>query len=173
MEELKLIIPTEKYCEELVSYRDEFIKKGDSMDGCGPLKRCSNPYEYLAEVEKYRSKDKLPEGKVLATQLLCVRSSDNRLVGMIQIRHYLNDYLEKYIGHIGYSVRPSERGKGYGTWILKNSLIYCSELGIGRIILCCDKKNIVSKKIIEKNGGIFEDEVFAPEEKEYVLKYIV
>lgn len=173
MEKLRFTNPSEEYWEQLVSYREEFINNNDSMDGCGPLKRFSDSYKYLAEVEKYKNKDTVPEGKVMATQFLCVREHDDRLVGMIQIRHYLTDYLEKYIGHIGYSVRPSERKKGYGTWILKEALNHCKELGIDKVILCCDKNNKGSKKIIEKNGGVFMEEIFNPQEGDYVLKYMI
>ena len=66
---------------------------------------------YLEDTMRYTREETLPEGMVLATQFLCIRKSDNRLVGMIQVRHYLNDFLRTFGGHIGYSVRPSERRK--------------------------------------------------------------
>ena len=89
---------------------------------------------YLEDTMRYTREETLPEGMVLATQFLCIRKSDNRLVGMIQVRHYLNDFLRTFGGHIGYSVRPSERRKGYASWMLKNVQPYCKSLGLSEIL---------------------------------------
>ena len=113
MKEFILIRPTSEYASQIVEYRQEFLDSGDSMDGCGPLRRIDDPHEYLKLCKDYESEDDVPAHLVPATQFIFVRKSDNKLVGMIQVRHKFNDYLEKYAGHIGYSVRPSERRKGY------------------------------------------------------------
>ena len=89
------------------------------------------------ETNKYLNPATLPEGMVIATQFLCIRKSDNKLVGMIQVRHYFNEYLEKYAGHIGYSVRPSERRKGYASWMLNNIKPFCRSIGLDKILVCC------------------------------------
>lgn len=109
---LMLVRPSEAYISELLAYRKDFLENADSMDGCAPLKRYENMKDYLKMVEQYLNPDTLPDGMVVASQFLCVRKSDHRIVGMIQVRHYFNEYVEKYAGHIGYSVRPSERKKG-------------------------------------------------------------
>jgi predicted acetyltransferase len=84
----------------------------------------------------------------------------NILLGAVNIRHYLNDYLLQYAGHIGYGIRPSERRKGYATEMIRLSLIECRKLGISRVLMVCDKSNIASAKSIIKNGGILENEFF-------------
>jgi predicted acetyltransferase len=60
-------------------------------------------------------------------------------------------------GHIGYSVRPSERKKGYGKEILFLALQKCKKLGIAKILVTCDSKNIASEKVILANGGKLEN----------------
>ncbi|MCE5322700.1 GNAT family N-acetyltransferase [bacterium] len=82
---------------------------------------------------------------------------DGRPVGIGKLRHYLNDYLMKIGGHIGYAIRPSERGKGYGTLILKELLIKAREKGIEEALVTCREDNIRSRKIIERNGGKLAD----------------
>ena len=80
-------------------------------------------------------------------------------VGAVEVRHGLNDYLLRHGGHIGDGVRPSERGKGYGTEIVRLALEKCREMGIMDVLMVCDKNNIASAKTIIRNGGVMENEV--------------
>ncbi len=162
MEELILIRPTSEYANQIFEYKQEFLDTGDSMDGCGPLRRYDNLEEYLKMCRDMENPETVPEDKVLATQFLCVRKKDNRLVGMIQVRHYFNDYLEKYAGNIGYSVRPSERRKGYAKEMLKMVLPFCREIGLEKVLVACIDGNIGSEKTILANGGVYETTVFEP-----------
>ena len=95
-DELMLVEPSEEYFAELAAYRNDFLENSDSMDGCGPLRRFDDMKAYLEDTMRYTREETLPEGMVLATQFLCIRKSDNRLVGMIQVRHYLNDFLRTF-----------------------------------------------------------------------------
>ena len=83
--------------------------------------------------------------------------ADNCIVGTIQIRHTLNDFLLNFGGHIGYSIRPSERRKGYGTRMLALALNKCRGLGLDKVLITCNDKNEASAKTIVKNGGVLED----------------
>lgn len=78
-------------------------------------------------------------------------------IGRLELRHKLNDHLLEIGGHIGYSIRPSLRRKGYGTKILELALHKAHEAGLDRVLLTCDPDNIASRKIIETNGGEFEN----------------
>ena len=154
-----LIKPTNEYCSQIQAYRKEFLDCGDSMDGTGGLRRIENPEEWVERCRLTENADTVPDGLVPATQYIFVREEDNKIVGMIQIRHFLNEHLKKYGGHIGYSVTPSERLKGYASNMLKMALLKCKELGIDKVLITCDKPNEASRRTIVKNGGILENEV--------------
>ena len=110
---MKLIAPSLEYDEQIQAYRREFLEHGGSMDGCGSLRRFDRTQDWLDQVEALSRIETTPPDLVPMTQYLYVRESDCKIVGVIQIRHYFNEFLEKYAGHIGYSVCPSERKKGY------------------------------------------------------------
>ena len=83
-----------------------------------------------------------------------------KFIGEINIRHELNSSLMNYGGNIGYEIRQSECFKGYGTKMLSMALIYCKEtLNLNRVLITCDDDNIGSIKVIENNGGVFENKV--------------
>ncbi len=158
-----LMEPTEKYARDVEAYRQEFLDLGNSMDGCGSLRRCATGEEWIRMSLAGKDPKNVPEGRVPATQFIYVRESDDRVVGMLQLRHCFNAYLEKYAGHIGYSVRPSERRKGYATAMLHDALPRFRELGITRVLISCIVGNEGSRRTILANGGVFESVVHEPE----------
>ena len=172
-EKVKLIKPSLEFDQEIMNFRQEFLEYGGSMDGCGNLISCETTNEWLEEVEKLTRVETCPDGYVPATQFICVRESDNKLVGVIQVRHYFNDYLEKFGGHIGYSVRPSERRKGYATEMLKLILPYCKDLGLDKVLITCLEDNEGSRKVIKNNGGVYESTVYEPNRKANLERYWV
>ena len=100
----------------------------------------------------------LPDGHVPHSTFWLVKDS-SRLLGVSNLRHKLTKEMEIVGGHIGYSVRPSERGKGYATLLLSLTLDKASEIGLNRVLVTCSKSNIASERVIQKNAGIFESEV--------------
>lgn len=163
---MKLVKPSAKYAEQIKVYRQEFLDSGDSMDGCGSLRSMDNPYDFIKKCQACENPDTLPDGLVTATQFMLV-SEDNKILGMIQVRHYFNDYLSKYGGHIGYSVRPSERRKGYAKLMLSTALPFCRRIGLNKVLITCIDGNIGSEKTIVANGGVYESSIY--EEKEGVF----
>lgn len=90
---------------------------------------------------------------------------------MLQIRHYLNDYLKEFGGHIGYSVRPCERGKGYAKRMLEMALPHCKKIGIDKVLITCIESNIASEKTILANNGAYESTVYEPDIKENLKRF--
>ncbi|MBE6581693.1 MAG: GNAT family N-acetyltransferase [Ruminococcaceae bacterium] len=162
MNNLILIRPSVEYACQIKEYRQEFLDAGDSMDGTGALRRTLDPYEFIRMSIEREDPKNVPENLVPATQFLFIRKDDNRLLGMLQVRHCLNDYLEKYGGHIGYSIRPSERLCGYAKEMLKAALPFCREIGLDKVLITCIDGNIGSEKTILFNGGVYESTVHEP-----------
>ena len=98
----------------------------------------------------------LPEGWVPAIQLVAF-SRDGQAVGFLNLRLCLNDFLLEEGGHIGYSIRPSERGKGYAKEALGQGLQVAKEKNIKKALVTCSTENPASRAVIVANGGVFED----------------
>ena len=141
------------------------------MDGCGPLRRFENTQNWLDVVEALKRPETMPEGMVPSTQYIYVREEDDKMVGVIQIRHRFNEYLEKYAGHIGYSVCPSERRKGYATQMLRLVLPECRKIGLSRVLICCVQGNEGSRRTILNNGGVYESTVYLAEKDVYLERF--
>ena len=168
---MKLIEPTTEYNRQIQAYRKEFLDCGDSMDGTHGLRNIADPTKWIEHCALYKDSLTVPTGRVPATQYIFVREEDDKIVGMLQIRHFFNAYLEKYGGHIGYSVAPSERRKGYASQMLTTALPQCKELGIDKVLITCIDSNEGSRKTILANGGVYESTVYDPDEKVSLERY--
>ena len=168
---MKLTEPAIEYAQQIQAYRKEFLDCGDSMDGTSSLRRFENSQEWIEYINAHKDPLTGPDGHAPASQFIFIREEDLKIVGMINIRFRLNDYLEKFGGHIGYSVAPSERRKGYATQMLKLVLSECAKLGIGRVLITCVQGNEGSKRTILHNGGVFESTVFDPEDDCWLERY--
>lgn len=158
----KLIIPNKEFINEIIEFKKEVesFECDYKFEGCAGLENFDDINDWIKKIQMYSSKDTCPEGFVPSSLYLYVRENDNRVVGIIDIRHHINHpVLSLWGGHIGYSVRPSERRKGIGSLMLKDALIKCKGLGNNKILITCNKGNVGSEKVILNNGGIFESEV--------------
>lgn len=155
---IELVLPTPADRAAVLDYRREFRENNDSMDGSAGLAAAESFEAWLAALEANRSEETVRPGLVPSTTYLAVDPDSRDLIGMIDIRHRLNNHLLTVGGHIGYSVRKSRRGCGYAAEMLRLALRFCRELGIGRALVTCDKDNLASAKTILKNGGVLEDE---------------
>jgi len=141
----------------------EFGSDADATDRSEWYRKISIPElkaDFDAFVERQKSHargENLPEGYVPDSEFWLVDGKE--YIGRINIRHRLTEHLEKNGGHIGYDIRPSQRGKGYGNLILKLGLEKAKEIDISRVLLICNEDNSASRKVIEKNGGTYADSV--------------
>lgn len=159
MDRIELKAITEEYREQILAYKEEFLANGDSLDGTAGLAKDWSFEEWITAVRDNAVETTVRPGLVPATTFLGIRTGDGRLIGMIDVRHRLNDYLLQFGGNIGYSVRKSERRKGYASGMLRLVLDECRKLGLDKVLLTCDKENAASRKTIVRNGGVFENEV--------------
>lgn len=112
--------------------------------------------EWLKNNQDHEMGINLPEGWVPDIQLVAF-SIDGQAVGFLNIRLCLNDFLLEEGGHIGYSIRPSERGKGYAKESLRQGLQVAKEKNIKKALVTCSVENPASRAVIVENGGAFED----------------
>jgi len=100
----------------------------------------------------------LPEGWVPGTTRFLVH--EGRVLGVFNLRHRLTDFLHRFGGHVGYSVRPSERRQGYGIVLLEAAKSLAQDMKIERLLVTCDPKNVASVGVIKKCGGVLEDQFY-------------
>lgn len=168
---LILVEPTAEYISEIEDYRNEFITNDDSMDGTSKLREFASVDKWLQYIKKIKSKETCDPNWVPEHQFLCIRESDHRLIGMINIRPDMNDECLRYYGNIGYSIRKSERKKGYAKEQLRLALDLCRCMGMNKVLITCNKDNTPSSKTIIANGGVLENEIFDSDDNSTVQRY--
>jgi len=123
----------------------------------------------LAKLDDYSKGIAIPEGFVANTT--CWLVAQTEVVGVSNLRHELTSGLERDGGHIGYGIKPSQRHKGYGNILLRETLEKARGLGLHRVLLTCAKDNIGSVKVILNNDGVFESEHYLSKRGEMVQLY--
>lgn len=154
---LRKVLPSD--LEAVRNYRQEFLEKGGSMDGASNLRRFENMddwYNWIRNAERWES---CPANWVPDIQFISLRKSDGRLVGMLDIRTAMNENIERLFGNIGYSIRHSERGKGYAIIQLGLAKEICRSMGMSKLLISCYRDNPASAKAILRNGGVLENEI--------------
>ncbi len=167
MERLILEEPSLERKSDAIEYIEEHLQYGSNINGCGALDRYIDRYEewllFLDDIKNGRT------DFVKALTYFLVRESDNKIIGMINIRLYLDEKLAKSGGHIGYGIRPTERRKGYNKMNLYLGLKVCHEHNLEEVLLFCNEDNKASYKTMEALGGI----LIASDEKYRKYKIIV
>ena len=145
--------PTIERKEDAIDFIKEFRRFNSHINGSGGLNRMSDNYEgWLLKLDEDEKRSPSEEGVPTRT-FFFVRESDKRIIGMINIRLVLNAKLRVHGGNIGYSIRPTERNKGYNKINLYLGLKKCSEFGLEEVLLDADLSNVASWKTMEALGG--------------------
>lgn len=163
MNDLKLVAPSINDKKSALEMLEE-IKVADAglpwqYSGLANLEEANSYEEWVKEKDNESKGIDLKDGFVPCTTLFLKRISDNKICGSISIRHELNKFLLDFGGHIGYSITPSERGKGYGKLQLKMGLEIAKRLDIEKCLITADVENVVSNKTIISEGGVLENTV--------------
>lgn len=170
MKGLFLVLPGPEHEALWQEFIGEFLAAGERIIP-GIARSGDGTYEdFLRKAESYRLGSNIPASHVPSTLWFLMDEKRDRVLGAIDIRHRLSDFLLKAGGHIGYGVAPAQRRKGYATKMLALALEECERLGIARALVTCDKTNVGSAKTIRKNGGVLENEV-AGENGNIVQRY--
>ena len=163
---LECIEPSIELKNEIQEFKVDFIHNNEVIHGGFNLDEFSIE-EWIQFINIKKDIDTVTSGYVSAHTFFAL--VDGKIVGIVNARHNLNDYLLNYGGHIGYSVRKSERNKDYAKSMLKYTCSFLFSLSLDKVLVTCDHENIASKKTIESCGGVLENIV--KEDNSYTLRY--
>ena len=167
-EEIQLVKPTLELRKEALEYRQEHFDFGEQViNGSELFDKIASYDEWLEKVVANASTETVDPNWVLTDTFFAVRVSDNKIVGIADLRYQLNDFLKDF-GNCGYSVRPSERKKGYATEILRKICLIAKEHDLKQLQLSVEKDNVASIKTIENNGGKYSRSFIFENEEAYV-----
>lgn len=168
MECIALIEPQEHYAQEIWAFRREVLEHDaedeDQFAGCLSLDECESAADWIniCVLRKSEATCAQTGTAVPAHVYLAILRTDDRLVGIIDLRHHIDHpILGTWGGHCGYTVRPSERGKGYAKEMLRLNRQKAGALGISRLLVTCDERNRASEGVILANGGAYEKTIEA------------
>ena len=150
---MRLVYPSTKYLKSYQEAFDEYVEHNVDTYAFDD----TNAVDVVKKWYNYRKGINLKPNRVAQTTYWLV--DGGKFIGEIGIRHELNDYLLQYGGNIGYGVRYSCWGKGYGTKMLSLALKKAKNLGLDKVLITCDDDNLASAKVIEKNNGKLENVV--------------
>lgn len=170
-ENIKLIKPIKAYELEIFDFKKEMLKNNDVLHGASYLENYDSFEEWEKVFDSYKDRNNLSGDFVEGSQWLLVDLSKKRLLGMFNIRHYLNKDLLSTGGHVGYSIRPNEREKGYAKLGLIEAVKFLNSMGEADVLVTCDLDNLASKRVIIACGGVLENIVYSDKYKCEVERY--
>lgn len=160
IETFYLETPSLERKDEIIDYINEFIEYKSDINGMEALTRILYGYTFEESLNmclnmQYEEYAKI-HGRCQYKTFLLIRKNDNKIIGTINIRWNLSEEMKKFAGNIGYAIRPTERRKGYNKINLYLGLIEAKKVGLDRVMLDCEAKNLASSKTMEALGGKLE-----------------
>ena len=160
MEKFYLEEPSQERKNDILDYLNEFVQYNSDVNGAGALDKILSGQSFEEALnrclnmknEEYAKKHDRCQSKTF----LLIRKNDNKIIGTINVRWNLTETMKKFGGNIGYSIRPTERRKGYNKINLYLGLLEAQKLGLDRVMLDCDVNNLGSDRTMKALGGILE-----------------
>ena len=163
MQQISLTEPQKMYADEIWKFRQEIlecdIENKDQFAGCLSLDVSKSSEEWIKICELRKSEETCGGAgtSVPSHTYLAICKRDDKVVGVIDLRHHINHpILGTWGGHCGYSVRPSERGRGYAKEMLRLNIQNAKSMGIEKLLITCDIENVASEKVILASDGVYE-----------------
>lgn len=168
IETFYLETPSLERKDEIIDYINEFIEYKSDINGMEALARILYGYTFEESLNmclnmQYEEYAKI-HGRCQYKTFLLIRKNDNKIIGTINIRWNLSEEMKKFAGNIGYAIRPTERRKGYNKINLYLGLIEAKKVGLDRVMLDCETKNLASSKTMEALGGKLERTEIDPDD---------
>ena len=153
---MKLAVPTPCDEHDVMAFRSEFLQNGERMPGAGGLENYDCYADWLQQVLLNRDEQTARPDLPPRSTLLC--RENGYLIAIVAIRHRLADFHLQYTGHIMQCIRLSCRTPEMASQVLSLALAECRRLGLGRVLLTCSRYDDASRRAIEQNGGVLENE---------------
>lgn len=151
-----LIKPNLELENEFTTFYKECLESDDKVSGDGGFSNFTTYLEWLNYLTLMESKDTVPDGYVPSYTYVLYNYIHEEIIGIINIRTTLNDFLFKRGGNIGYSIRPKYRQKGNGKLLLRLAINLCRDLNMNKLLITCNSDNIASQKLISSSGGVLD-----------------
>lgn len=174
MSTIELVAPASSHESGAMAFAEEVMAfDGEGIHGSCELYDTRSYSHWLENVTLLAAGRSLPSLSPSAT-FFAIRPCDGRIVGIINLRYSLDsEFMLLYGGHVGYTVRPTERRKGYAAQMLRQICRLGAGRGLSRLIITCDSENPASARTIESCGGVLENTLTFPGTDELVSRYII
>ena len=152
---IRLVRPSIELKDKAIEFKQEFFFYNENTINGSELLDQTDDYDEWLKAVTANTNEKTVNPDWVVTDTFFALNEEDRIVGIIDLRHTLNGFLKDF-GNCGYSVRPSERKKGYATEMLRLIIDVAKESGLKELHLGVERTNEPSIKTIKKNGGIYE-----------------
>lgn len=168
--QLSLRKPRLEDSDNLLAFRQAFQDAGQVLHGASFLDKAQSIPQWLAYLDQLEDEARVPDNLVPSLTYIMVDDKD-KILGIINLRLKLNDYLANIGGHVGYAIHPHLQGMGFGKQLLSLILPVAKNHGLLRLLVTADEDNLASQGVILANGGVFADKRQDLDDQGWVKRY--